>query len=153
MTWNEAYFYQLMLRTGLTEEFDAALDRMLEQENPLSDLALSLCACGGDRNRQIHALSEYLLDADPREIQSNIVFSLVTDSLKRLYETQPEQLRQITKYMYRLAAATDWWMDDPWYTMYMMEDYYDEMLDGCITKENFFRCYHQLLYHGVVSQL
>ena len=79
MTVEQAYYHKLMLEVGLTERFDAELDELLEQEDPLSELTLALSTCGGDRNEQIHILNEFVLSVPKEQIDKDAVFFLVAE--------------------------------------------------------------------------
>lgn len=63
----EVCFYYLMLLSGIRDKYDAALDRALEQEDPLSELVLALSSCMSDINQTLFVLREYLLDHPVRE--------------------------------------------------------------------------------------
>ena len=63
----EVCFHYLVLLSGIRDTYDAALDRVLEQEDPLSDLTLALSGCMSDVNQPLFVLKEYLLDHPVRE--------------------------------------------------------------------------------------
>lgn len=152
MTYERAYYHKLMLEIGLTDDFDADLDKMLEEEDPLSDLALMLATCGGRREEQLRILNEYLLDIAPEQLDRQAVFSMVADRFGSIYESDPDRLEQITRQMYSVALSSGWWEDDdPWNTMYFMNDYYGFISDGLITKDRFMECFLRLIYQKTGS--
>ena len=145
MTYEEAYYHKIMLEIGLTDKFDEAFDNMLEHEDPLSDLALSLTTCGGDRNRQIHSLNDFIQDIAHDQLDRKAVFSFVADHFRSIYESDPSQLEQITKWMYSVAWSSGWGDEDPWNTMYLINDYYNDVSIGLISKESFTECFVQMI--------
>lgn len=146
LTYEQAYYHKLMLEIGLTDEFDMALDKMLEEEEPLHPLTLELSTCGGDRNSQIHILNEYVLNVEPERIDREKVFDLVIGRFRKLHEKDPGAVEQITKLMYSITSLTGWWSEDPWYTMNYMNDYYDCVKEGISTERDFTDAFLRLLY-------
>ena len=65
----QAQYYLLMLRMGEYDEYDAALDRLLEEQDPLSPLVLELAFCMSDRRETISVLHNFLLDHPADEAQ------------------------------------------------------------------------------------
>lgn len=156
MTLERAYYYKLMLEVGLTESFDQELDELLEQEDPLSELALALSTCGGKREEQVHILDEYIRDTAPEEIDKDAVFSFVADELRERYEQNPDpDLEAFTMLMHNIARYSGWWQDfEPWATMYLMNDFYNEAFtDHLISKACFRSILRRLLYDKTGSDL
>ncbi len=146
MTHEQAYYHKYMMEIGLYDDFDRALDTMLEQEDPLSEFALDLSVCGKDRNKQLAVLNEYVRKVPPEEINRDLVFSLVAAHFLSMYEQNPDQLEQITGWMSSVAEATEWCADSAlWETMSCIRFYFNEAQDGDITKECFMECLTKLL--------
>lgn len=140
ITAERAVYYKLFLQNGLTERFDQELDERLERENPLSDLTLALSTCGGKREEQIHILNEYIRNTAPEQIDKDAVFFFVADELRERYEQNPDtDLKAFTMLMHDIARDSDWGRDfEPWATMYLMNDFYDEAYkDHIISKACF----------------
>jgi len=156
MTVEEALYHKLFLQNGLTERFDRELDECLERENPLSDLTLALSTCGGKRGEQVHILNEYILNTAPEETDKDAVFSFVADELRERYEQNPDMdLEAFTMLMHDIARDSDWWRDfEPWATMYLMNDLYDEAFTDHLISKTSFRCMlRRLLYDKTGSDL
>ena len=62
MTPEQTMYHMLMLKLGRTEEYDRELDRLLEEQDPLSPLVLELAFCMSDRRETISVLHNFLLD-------------------------------------------------------------------------------------------
>lgn len=149
MTAEQAVYHKLFLLNGLTESFERELDECLERENPLSDLTLALSTCGGKREEQVHILNEYIRNTAPEQIDKDEVFSFVADELRERYEQNPDtDLEAFTMLIHDIARDSDWWRDfDPWATMYLMNDFYDEAFtDHLISKACFRSILRRLLY-------
>lgn len=156
MTAEQAVYHKLFLLNGLTECFDRDLDERLERENPLSDLTLALSTCGGKREEQVHILNEYIRNIAPEEIDKDAVFSFAADELRERYEQNPDpDLEAFTMLMHDIARDSDWWRDfEPWATMYVMPDFYDETYkDHIINKACFRSILRRLLYDKTGSDL
>ena len=150
MTVEQAYYHKLMLEVGLTERFDAELDELLEQEDPLSELTLALSTCGGDRNEQIHILNEFVLSVPKEQIDKDAVFFLVAEDFRARYEQSPEALEQLTRKMGSVAWLSGWWTEDPWNAMYLMSDWYDDIEARLLTRGAFLESFRKLLSSGEV---
>lgn len=149
MTAEQAVYHKLFLLNGLTECFERELDERLERENPLSDLTLALSTCGGKREEQVHILNEYILNTALEEIDKDAVFSFVADELRERYEQNPDtDLEAFTMLMHNIARYSGWWQDfEPWATMYLMNDFYNEAFtDHLISKACFRSILRRLLY-------
>ena len=156
MTAEQAVYHKLFLLNGLTECFDRDLDERLERENPLSDLTLALSTCGGKREEQVHILNEYIRNIAPEEIDKDAVFSFVADELRERYEQNPDkELEAFTMLMHNIARYSGWWQDfEPWATMYLMNDFYNEAFtDHLISKACFRSILRRLLYDKTGSDL
>ena len=156
MTVERAVYYKLFLQNGLTERFDQELDERLERENPLSDLTLALSTCGGKREEQVHILNEHILNTAPEEIDKDAVFSLAAVELRERFEVNPNtDLEAFTKRMHDISRDSGWWRDfEPWATMYLMNDFYDEAYkDHLISKVCFQAIFRRLLYDKTGTDL
>ena len=149
MTAERAVYLRLMLEIGRTESFDRELDELLEREDPLSELTLSLSTCGGDRNRQISILREYARSVPEESIDDKAVFSLVIGEFRAEYEADPEALEALVHQMSSAAWYYGRWTDDPWNGMYYMQDWYGDIAEG-LPRELFLQSLRMLLYTGEV---
>ena len=149
MTVEQAAYHKLFLLNGLNECFERDMVERLERENPLSDLTLALSTCGGKREEQVHILNEYIRNIAPEEIDKDSVFSFVADELRERYEQNPDkELEAFTMLMHNIACYSGWWQDfEPWATMYLMNDFYNEAFtDHLISKACLRSILRRLLY-------
>ena len=153
MTYEDAIYYKLMLGVGISNDFDVWLNTQIEQEKPISKLVLDLFDCGENLNDKICVLNKYILAANTEQIDKQKVFSLVVNKFKNLYEKNPEQLKHITEQMYSVAVESGWNEDEPWYTMYRLDDYYHLAAEGIIKKEDFMNCFSLLIYQQKASNI
>lgn len=156
MTAEQAVYHKLFLLNGLTECFDRDMDERLERENPLSDLTLALSTCGGKREEQVHILNEYILNTTPEQIDKDAVFSFVADELRERFEQNPDpDLEAFTILMHDIARDSGWWREfEPWATMDLMNDLYDEAYTNhLISKACFRSILCRLLYDKTGSDL
>ena len=155
MTVEQAAYHKLFLLNGLNECFERDMVERLERENPL-DLTLALSTCGGKREEQVHILNEYIRNIAPEEIDKDSVFSFVADELRERYEQNPDkELEAFTMLMHNIARYSGWWQDfEPWATMYLMNDFYNEAFtDHLISKACFRSILRRLLYDKTGSDL
>lgn len=140
MTPEEAQYYLLMLRFGEYDEYDRALDRLLEEQEPLSPLVLELAFCMSDRQETISVLHNFLLDhpADARKlVEPQLEFVR-----KQVREKAMTDL-QASKYLYELITLHDW--EEPWVDFYKYCDVHELYEDGFISQSVFEQCFEAAL--------
>ena len=138
MTYEYAVYYKLLLLCGYKDELQQYIDVALVDQDPLSDIVLELSTVGPDDKKMLSVLNEYLLQVKDSDIDYNgSVFDYVISFLKRSYIEDAMPMKDITELMYRLAVHTERYLDEPWYTMYIMGDLFDEAESGYIDKEDY----------------
>lgn len=140
MTYEYATYFKLLLLCGYKDELQQYIDNALVEQDPLSDIILDLCTVGADDNKLLSVLNEYLSQIKESDIDfDNTVFDLVMSFLKRKYTDEAMPITYVTELMYKLAVYSERYLDEPWQTMYMMDDLL------CGVKEGYFdeADYHQ----------
>jgi len=145
MTPEIAEYYRAMLLVGIRDKFDAAFDRALETEEPLSDLVLSLSSCISDVNQVLSVLHEYTLDY---KIDEQVVRDLILEDLLSRYIAGEMTRADVTNTLYRIVWNLNKFWDDSWWKF--TDIYYDLELyeDGVINEEVFNRCFDALFFCG-----
>lgn len=152
MTFEEALYYKLELSVGLTENFDAYLEKSLVEEEPLSDIILDIVSCGSDYNKIISVLNDFVLDASDSETDNSKYRSLILNDLKELYLSGAKTRKELVEIMNSMAASDDKWLGDGfWGTMYNMWDYYSSMESGYISEEDFNGWFDAFILDGQLS--
>ena len=146
MEYKQALYLKLLMEVGITDDFDNMLDEMLENENPLSNLTLALLDCNGNRNEQIHVLNEYINNVPLEQINTDAVFYMLVDKFKLIYEENPKLIGKIAQWMSTIAVSSNLCYQQPWYTMYQMEDYCYLSNTGVYNKDTFKNDFLQFLY-------
>ncbi len=144
----EAYYFKILLQSGLEEEYDAWLNIRWETENPWSDLLVDLSDCGRDINQTISVLQRY---CDNQEMDAQYVQEKLRTFLKEGYYSNRFSKKEIVTYMCRFATAheepgaleTSLWRD-----MYDMDYYYNLIEDGIVSEEKFDNAFLSYLEHG-----
>lgn len=151
MTYEYASYFKLLLLCGYSQELQQYIDKALEEQDPLSDVILALCTPDSDEKARLSVLNTFLLKARESEIDYDLaVFDLVMTFLRKQYAEGTMSIKEMCHLMYRLALSTDRYFDEPWHTMYYMEDLYDEAEMGYyISKEDFSRKFHAFLSDGI----
>ena len=150
MSYEYAACFRLLLLCGYTQELERYVDAALEEEDPLSPIILALSTTGGDDRKKLSILNEFLLDVKESEIDyDQTVFALVMDFLRdRAAEGMPT--KELCHLMYRLALSSERYFDEPWHTMYYMEDLHDEAeMDIYVSKEDFQLKFHAFFSDGI----
>ena len=140
-------YYRAMLLVGLGDGFYQAFDRALEEENPLSDLTLSLCTCISDITKVLHVLREYTLD---HPFDEQLVYDLILEDLRGRYQAGQMTRSEITETMYRIVMNLDKFWEEPWHDI--THPSYDLELweDGWICEEVFNQCFDAWFFHGKI---
>ena len=143
MTPEQAQYYLLMLRMGEYEEYDAALDRLLVEQDPLSPLVLELAFCMSDRRETISVLHNFLLDHPAEETQlmeSQLAY------VRKKYSEKAMTALQAADYLYGLIVANGW--NEPWFDLWQYCDVCELYEDGFISQTVFEQCFEAALLRG-----
>ena len=142
MTYEYAVYFKLLLLCGYNDELAQYVDVALAEQDPLSDIILELATTGPDDKKILAVLNEYLLQVKDSDIDyDNAVFDLILSFLKRKYIEDAMPMGNITRLMYRLSLHTNRYLDEPWYTMYRMDDLFDDAEIGYISKADYQRTF------------
>lgn len=133
----EVFFYKLMLLCGYPEEVNQAISTALDHQNPIEPDILDLSVCGNDAKKQLSVLNAILAREGEELLDHQAVFELVRQFLHQQY-TSGMDIPALVKLMYRIAIETGWQDEEPWNTLFLMEDYYDDAQWGINGMEDFF---------------
>lgn len=116
MTPEQAAYHMLMLELDLAQEYEQELDRLLEEQDPLSPLVLDLAFCMSDRRQTISVLHNFLLDHPADEEQ---VCDMILADMTRRYVDRSMTAEEIANCLYRCAenSGKDYF-DGPWERLY-----------------------------------
>lgn len=141
MTYEHAMYHKLMLEAGLRDKYDRALDALLEDEEPLSELVLELAFCTADIKKTIAVLDDFLWTADRKKIDSEAVFQLVCHDLYELRLDENISLRELTGLMYFIgcrAFCVGWENAELWYDMSVQSGFlWEDVVDGYLLEEEY----------------
>lgn len=149
MNREDAYYFMIMLASGLDEEYNAWLDDHLETEEPLSDITYELSLCGSDVNKAVSCLKNYRTG---ESVDERAVSERLRLFLKNSYNSNRFSKKEIVAYMHRFSKV----VGDPcdfeiavWTDMYYMDDYYALAEDGVISWEKFDSMFFAFLNEGI----
>ena len=143
MTPEQAQYYLLMLRMGEYDEYDAFLDQLLLEQDPLSPLVLELAFCMSDRRETISVLHNFLLDHPADETQlmeSQLAY------VRKKYSEKAMTALQAADYLYGLIVANAW--NEPWFDLWQYCDVCELYEDGFISQTVFEQCFEATLLRG-----
>lgn len=138
MTYPQAAYFKLLLLCGQKDELQQYIDNALLTQNPLSEIILELSTAGQDKNKLLSVLNEYLIKATASEVDyDNAVFDLVMSLFQRMYLEDKASIEEITRLMYQIAVKTERYSHDPWNTMYLYGNLYDEAMSEYIEPKSY----------------
>lgn len=145
----ERYFYKLMLLCGYPEELNQAISTALDHQNPIESDILDLSACRGDVKKQLSVLNAILARNGEDLLDRKVIFELVQRFLHQQYVAGMD-ISTLVKLMYRISKETGWHDEEPWNSLFLMEDYYDDAQLGINSTNQFF---HQIARFLVFGQM
>lgn len=148
-TYEDALYHKLLLEAGVTDELLPAVERLLAEEEPLSEVAVDLAYANDDANKQLSALNEYLSKADERSLNMDTVLEKLMGYFRKTYEKNTNAPDGLINIMYSVGMH-DQYTYDNWQQLWMLNDYYCLSLDGTITKNSFKECLEAYLYKGMI---
>ncbi len=131
MTREDAFFQMLLIRSEITEEYDAWFDRYLEEEAPLSDIVLELVDAGSDFDKIVSCLHFYTAE---RPLDYAKVAEMLRLYLKNAYESGRMDNITCTSYMYRFAEKSGR-MHEEFAPMMIISDYLWLAEEGACDRE------------------
>ena len=143
MTPEQAQYFLLMLRMGEYDEYDAFLDRLLVEQDPLSPLVLELAFCLSDRRETISVLHNFLLDHPADE---KLLMNQQLDWVRRQYSAKAMTAVQAAAYLSRVYHTKSG--TEPWWELWQYLDDYELYTDGVISQAVFETCFDALLLRG-----
>ena len=138
-------YHRAMLLVGLGDRFYRAFDEALEQENPLSDLFLSLCTCISDETEVLHILREYTLD---HPFDEQTVCDLILDDIRSRYLAGALSRTEVVDLLYRIPRNLDKFYDEPWHSLTDLSYDLELLEENIITEEVFNQCFDSWLLRG-----
>lgn len=146
MTYEQAVYYKLLVLSGHSEELQVFLDKALETEEPINDIVLRLAFSGSDDNKTLSVLNEYISRADDKAIDyDGAVCRMLLSFLRKKHNDNSLSMAEITKLMYEFACNSDRTDNEPWYTMFCMNDYYSGARSGYYDENTFLHQFNALL--------
>lgn len=145
MTPEIAEYHRAMLMVGLQDRFYQDFDTALENEDPLSDLMLSLCTCVSDVNQVVSVLYEYTLD---HKINEQQVYGLILDDIRSRYLNGELSRTQVVSTLYNIVQCLDKFWDEPWHQFSYLTYDLELWEDGLIAEEVFIKCFDAWLSRG-----
>lgn len=139
MTYEYAIYFKLLLLCGYKDEMEQFIDAALVEQEPLSYIVLELVTNGSDDKKALSKLNEYIWQAQDSDIDYEAVFKLVMAFLKRRYVEDAMSIQDITALMERIAIYTERDNEEPWQTMYLLGELFDEAEEGYIDKADYRR--------------
>lgn len=154
MTYEDAYYYRLLLQAGFTAEFDAWFDARLASDTPYSDIVVDLAMCRSDINETISLLRRYGDGKDFNETLLPALRERLRLFLKDAYHGGRLTKKETVDAMYSFAIAhgypDDWNFNERlWGDMYYMSTCYEMAADGIASWENFDAIFLDYLDRGI----
>ncbi len=150
MTYEEAYYFEILLSLEITDGYDEWLSYHLEKENPISDIVLELSFNTTDISKSISILNNFRCDRK-REIDEKILCEKLRFYLKEKYQSKVLNEKQVVNLMYQMACI----IGDPanfnckiWNSFYYMSDYYSLAENNHIPFEQFKKAFCDYLIDG-----
>ncbi len=146
MTYDYASYFSLLLLCGYEEELQNYIDAVLEEREQLSDVILELSTSDSDPKTRLGILNEYMRRTNKPELdREKAGFELIMDFLRKKRREESMSDAEMTELMYNLAMKNERWTDEPWYSLYLCGMLYEEVREGWIDAEGYFKGFEELL--------
>lgn len=145
MTPEKAQYYWMMLRLGQQDAYERELDRLLEEEDPLSPLTLDLAVCMSDVNQTLSVLRDFVWDHPVDQLQ---VYDMILDDLRQQYTAGALSAEQTAGLLWNITRLVDDSADPPWVELHTLIYDYELWDEGMISKEVFHQAFDSVFLHG-----
>ena len=148
MTYEYAVYFRLLLLSGYDGELQEYIDTALENQDPVSDIVLSLSTVGADNKKLLCVLNEYIRKTDESEIDyDTTVFGLILSFLRKKRSELSD--KELTSLMYCFACNSGREHNDPWHIMLTFGVLYEDAVLGYVDKNNYLHELDLFLNDGV----
>lgn len=149
LSYEDAMYHKLLLEADVKGELRPVIDRLLAEEEPLSDVALALAYAGDDANKQLSALNEYLSKADEAEIDMETIRNKLMEYFRGRYEKDPDDIGELVGLMSHVGMDSEYAYKN-WPHMCICGDYYELSVEGILSPEEFKAYFLSVLYGGEI---
>lgn len=149
MKLEDAYYFKILLMSGLSDGYEEWLNEQLEAENCLRDPLLELSLCAGDVNKTISCLHNSCMG---QKLDDRAVCDRLRLFLKKEYHRGSMSREEVVSRMHRFAANhshADGFKMGEWSDMLYVGDCYSLYEDGLISRERFDSVFHAYLNDGL----
>lgn len=135
MTPERAAYHYMMLSVGLREAFDRDFDESLENEDPLSDLTVKLCAAPpSDIDACRSVLMNYFCDF---RVDGRAVFDLAHEDVRRRWYGRQLTDKELVDLGSALHEEADPLFEGPWVEFSCLWYNWDHLQKGEMTRGDF----------------
>lgn len=140
ITYEEAYFYKLLLENGFVGEVDQWIDNIAVNNDTLEGINLDLVSALGDSNKIISSLHNYLLD---KKIDDKSVCERLRLFIKDKVDNDKISILEAANILYYFSCENEKMHEEYWhdfytigiYKEYFEEDFLDEAEFNSIVKQ------------------
>lgn len=150
MTREDALYQKLLLAAGFVEQYEPWLAEFVENEDPLSDLALDLSWCGGNYNEIVSCLHRYSIEG---EVDEATVAERLRLFVKEGYANGTLSVDGCMSAFYHFAHEMELSVHPSWRHMMYLSDYYELVTEGWYPEKLWSKAFYAFLNDGMMIEL
>lgn len=145
ITYEEAYFYKLLLQNGFVEEVDKWIEFIAVNNDYLEGINLDLISALGDVNKIISSLHNYLLD---KKIDDKSVCERLRLFIKDKVDNEEISILQAANILYYFSCQNEKMHEEYWHDFYTIGIYKEYFEEDCLDEAEFNSIVKQFLETG-----
>lgn len=142
LSYEEAYFYKLLLQTGFEKDVNEFIDSILDNNDILEGINLDLVSNQGDINSLISYLHNYIGD---NSVDNKTICDRLRVFIKNKVDKEELSIEEAADALYGFVCVSEKYHDKFWHDFYLIGEDCDFYYGKDIEKTNFLnRFYHYL---------
>ncbi len=147
LSYEDAYFYYLLLRGGFNKEVNEWIYSITINNEVFYGICLDVLWYQNKINEIISVLHNYI---GSNQIDDNIVCDKLRLLLKEKLNKRELSYNEVANSLYRFSIDSEKWQEKPWNDFYMLNVYGDYIDGGYFEKEDYCEIVKMFVNEGVL---
>lgn len=146
MTTEQAFYFKIMLICGYSDELYEYIETALNEQTSYEEVIVDLAFCGYNEKQMLSVLESYIRQKKEK-VDFDIVVNSIFSFLQNKYFDSETTVETLVKLMYRIGQLSDLNEErtEPWFTMTIFDEFYDDAEKGYIDKDEYVRYLNQFI--------
>lgn len=145
ISYEDAYFYKILLQTGFVEEVNQWIDNIANNNEKLEDINLELVCLQGDTNKVISCLHNYI---GKKIVDDEILCNRLRLFIKCKIDNEELTIEKAAESLSSFSLSSEKIYEEYWNDFYILGAYGDLVAEGLIAREKYNAIARQFIVTG-----